>query len=173
MKKSLIFLFIFSIIAIGCQSGYKFSPSLINKIDEGVGVLGPIILDFPDPIQDGSIEKGLRITPLMSTKFQWQGTRLNIFPETFFTFDQEYQIFYKKSMLSENENLAQSEYSWKIKTHPECLIYIGSATESPEIYKICLNDNSRTQLSGSKGKIIDFNISNAKCSFLVSSFIVL
>lgn len=160
MKKLIFYLHIFSIVAISCQSNYINNPSLINKIDEGVGVLGPIILEFPDPIRDGSIEKEIIITPMVGIKFQWQGIRLNIFPETFFSFNQEYQLFLGKNALFHNENLAQPEYFWNIKTHPECLIYIGSATESPEIWKACLNDNSRTQLSRSKGKIIDFNISN-------------
>ena len=160
MKKSLIFLFIFSIIAISCQPDYKSSPSLINKMDEGVGVLGPIILDFDNPIQNSSIEKVIRTLPAVNLRFQWQGSSLNIFPEMFFLFNQEYQIFYKKSVLSQNEKLAQSEYSWKIKTHPVCLIYIGSATELPEIWKVCMDNNLKTQLSRSKGKIVDFDISN-------------
>ena len=160
MKKSLILLFIFSIIAISCQPDYKSSPSLINRTDEGIGVLGPIILNFPDLTQVGSIEKGLRIEPTVGIKFQWQKTQLNIYPDTFFSFNQEYQIFLEKNALPQNEKQSQSDYSWNIKTHPECLVYIGSATKSPEIWKICLDNNLKTQLSMTQGKIFDFNISD-------------
>ena len=160
MKRILILFIILLCLTSSCQISNKISPELVNKIDKGVGVLGPIILDFDNPIQNSFIEKAIRTIPAVNLRFQWQGSRLNIFPEMFFSFNQEYQIFYKKSVLSQNEKLAQSEYSWKIKTHPVCLIYIGSATELPEIWKVCMDNNLKTQLSRSKGKIVDFDISN-------------
>jgi hypothetical protein len=160
MKRLLILLLFISTIGIGCQVGNKSTVSFINNVKEEVGVHGPITLVFNDLILNGSIEKGIKINPPVKIKFQWQGTRLNIFPETFFSFDQNYQISLANSGKSQDVKNSPPEYYWNIKTHPECLLYIGSANELPEIWKVCLNEKSRTQLSKTLGKIIDFNISD-------------
>jgi hypothetical protein len=160
MKRTLILSIILLCLTCGCQIFHKVSPELINNSLEGIGVLGPIILDFGKPIQKISIEKAIRIIPSVPLRFQWQGTRLNIFLETPLSPEQQVQVFLEKKAFFPEEVLDQSEFLWSIKTHPECLIYIGSATELPEIWKVCLNNNSRAQLSQSNGKIIDFNVSN-------------
>jgi hypothetical protein len=160
MKRFLILLIFVSSISIGCQIGDKPTVSLINNAKEGAGVYGPITLNFKDPLLNGSIEKGIEIDPLINIKFQWQGTQLNIFPDTFFSYDQNYQITIGNSGLAQNVKNSPPEYYWNIRTHSECLLYIGSANKSPEIWKICLNDNSSIQLSKTQGRIFDFNISD-------------
>ena len=147
-------------MSVGCQIGDKSAVSLINNIKEGVGVYGPITINFVNPILNGTIEKGIKINPPIKVKLQWQGTHLNILPETFFLFDQSYQITLVNSESTQVVNNNSPENSWNIKTHPECLLYIGSANQSPEIWKDCLNDNSKIQLSQTQGKIFDFSTSD-------------
>lgn len=128
-----------------------------------IGELGPIQFIVDPSIRAEQITGKFKFSPDVDFKIQPNGNFIEIRPITFFQPDSRYWISLSLDDIVDKGVNARKEFSWTFETQPECIIYIGSAVNAPEIWKYCLGDKTRVQLSQTNGHVADFDpASNGK-----------
>lgn len=157
MKYLNCFLLILFIIAlVGCKSS---TPPIIRIEDasQKIGTLGPLRFKFNSPSEPALIIDQLKIKPHTDLDYLIKEGILEVRPKTFFLPDVQYEISLPSVGLESKENSLQKNFSWKFITQPRCLLYIGSVNENPEIWKYCLDQQVKMQLSHTQGHIAAYD----------------
>lgn len=158
IKKINLYLFFLCFLwfGIGCQPAANPLVKFRN-IDNQIGILGPIFLELNASIQADQLIKSLKIIPEVDLNYKISNNLLEIQPKTFFDADREYQLSLKMNESVVKDLEAENDIIWKFKTRPACLNYIASTIQSPEIWRFCLDDRVKTQLSHTNGRVRGFD----------------
>ena len=158
MKKAFLILLVLNLFYLnaGCQSAAD-QKVVSAGVGQDIGTRGPIILKLNQPGYIDQMTTAITINPYVELNLIYKEDSLEIRPKTSFQHDQEYMLTLtvrdiRKESMQENAN-----FSWSFKTNPACLLYIAPVTQFPEIWSYCLDDQIKSQLSHTDGRVLGFN----------------
>lgn len=157
MRRLTISILLICVITYGCSVSNSIEPTLESNSE--YGGYGPLILKFNTPMQESSVEERIQIIPKVTLDFYWEGDELSIYPKVGLKPDEEYQLILKKGSLAESEEVINRDLNWIVRIHPQCIIYIGKATKSPELWRLCNGEKVPKPLTDTEGRIYDFEVS--------------
>lgn len=157
MRRVIISILLMGVITHACTFLNSIEPTLGTNSEYGGN--GPFILKFKIPMQEYSVEKRVQVIPETALDFFWKGNELLIYPKVGLEPNAEYQLILKNGSLTQSEEVIKRDLNWVVKIHPQCIVYIGNATKSPELWRLCHGEEFPRQLTKTKGKIINFEVS--------------
>jgi len=143
-------------MAISCRP-VALAPLIMEHPEQKIGSLGPIIFDYDASSIPASWINDFKIEPEVALNFHTSKDKVEIRPDLFFLPDQEYELSLEVINRESRVNSERKNYSWSFKIHPVCLLYLGSISHSPEIWRYCLDDQLKVQISHTEGRINDFD----------------
>jgi hypothetical protein len=154
--KCFYFLLISLIFLVGCIS----EPPPLVLVDEAsqrIGGLGPVRFKINSPFQSDQTINRVKIKPDTDLILSVKKDILEIKPRTFFLPDFQYEITLINDKSENITDKKETEFSWRFKTQPICLLFIASVTKTPEIWKSCLENQLAVQLSHTNGRVADYD----------------
>ena len=159
MKRLTILVFLICTFTNGCNFLYTIEPTLETRSNFEIGGYGPFILVFNFAMQKDSVEDRIHIIPETFLDFYWEENKLVIYPRMGLEPAREYMLVFDEGSKSESGEVISRELGWKLKVHTKCIIYIGDATRSPELWRLCQGEEIPEQLTNTGGTIYEFEVS--------------
>ncbi len=158
MKKAFLILLVLIpfILNAGCRSSAD-QLVVFAGIGQDIGIRGPIILKSNQPDIFDPMTSTITITPYVELHLIYKEDSLEICPKTSFQPDQEYKLTLTVRDIRKESMQGKTNFSWNFRTNPACLLYLAPVTQSPEIWRYCLDDRIQTQLSRTEGQVLGFN----------------
>lgn len=158
MKKAFLILLVLILFYsnAGCQSAAD-QKVVFAGVGQGIGTRGPIILKSNQPGYLNLMTSAITVNPHVELNLIYKEGSLEIRPLTFFLPDQEYRLSLVVRDTRKPGMQEEASFSWSFKTNPACLLYLTPITQSPEIWRYCLDDHTKIQLSHTESQVLDFN----------------
>ena len=136
------------------------TPEVIFDSSIGIGIKGPLVLQFDREMDQKSIEERLFVSPQIPVTYTWEGETLFIFPEIFFLENQSYQIKLEKGGESLDGKKIHKTHEWECLIRKENIVFLHPAGSDGNIWRLDLEDEKTIQLTENLREIYDFSISN-------------
>jgi len=159
MKRLIILVLLICVCTNGCNFLSTIEPALEKQSNSETGGYGPFVLAFNFAMQKDSVEDHIQILPKTLLDFYWEENKIFIYPRVGLEPDREYLLVLQEGSMTESGDVISRELSWKLKAHAKCIVYIGDATKSPELWRLCQGEELPEQLTNTGGRIYDFEVS--------------
>lgn len=119
-----------------------------------VGVRGPLVIQFPQPINLENTQGLFSIEPKISGEIIIRGDQLVFFPNQAFAPDERYTASLRAGLVVQDGRQVKRDYSWSFSARQPGIIYLGH--EDNELYYSSLTGGESQLLTNTTGKIFDF-----------------
>jgi Tol biopolymer transport system component len=117
------------VLALGDHVGVQV-VSVTPPAGSAPPVTTPISIDFGQPMDTGSVEARLSISPPLEGETHWAGSKLVFTPDTPLTAGQTYTVTLEAGVESENGRRLTESYTWTFEPRPTGFLYLSPADES-------------------------------------------
>jgi Tol biopolymer transport system component len=124
-----------------------------------VGPLGPLTLEFSQPIEAVIVEQALRLEPEIPIRVIAEtSTRLRLRPVHSLSKGQPYTLRLNTGRFGVNGESVKNEKTWLVHTRPEQVVFLGAGPKPQEIYRVSLDNSAPVALTTTEGRIYDFDV---------------
>jgi len=126
--------------------------------EDGMSPLGPITLEFSQPIDVTALSENLSLEPQGILAIEAVSPRrVSIVPDGVIRPEEPATLRISPGTFGINGESLRSELSWKTSPRAAKIIFLGSEPNPPEIFSIALDGSAPEQLTQSGGRIYDFD----------------
>jgi Tol biopolymer transport system component len=126
--------------------------------EDGISPLGPITLEFSQPIDITALSEKLSLEPQgVLTVEAVSPHRVSIVPNRVIRPEEPATLHIRPGTFGINGESLRAEQSWKIEPRAPRIIFHGNRTNPQEIFSVALDGTPPVQLTQSGGRIYDFD----------------
>jgi dipeptidyl aminopeptidase/acylaminoacyl peptidase len=123
---------------------------------EQVGALGPIELEFNQPMDAESVSAALQIQPSMSGHFTWSGNSARFFPDHPFLSGIRYTASLSPKAHSQSGVPITTPSQWSFQVRPAALMYLSPASEHGELWQVDPQNGNPIQITHTGNQVREF-----------------
>ncbi|GAP14389.1 periplasmic component of the Tol biopolymer transport system [Longilinea arvoryzae] len=139
---------------LGSQVGMS-KPEIRLPDGAEIGARGPLILEFHQAVTAADIEAHLHLEPAVEGKWTWEGNQTTFWPAGVFQAGQIYTLRLDRGVVDETGHRLKSDAVWSFRIRAASILYLGQATQAPEVWLADAAGNAAKQLSESGGRVQD------------------
>ena len=141
---------------IGSQAAGLPMPTL-NNTENLSGIKGPLVVQFSVPIIPETLSGRLSLEPALPYTVRWSNRQtLLIYPEGVFPASTTLRVVIAPGVSGEDGRTLKRDTSLRVQVREPQVIYLGSSTTGPEIWRSAADGKNPVQLTNSGGKVFDF-----------------
>jgi TolB protein len=135
-------------------------PPVFALPAEGIGPRGPLVLNFPVPMQPDSVQSRLSLDPPVRGRFIWSGDARSVsfLPEQTLYPAQVYTLHLAAGSQAQGGRVLSEDHSWQAAVRPAAVVYLAPSQGS-ELWRASVDGKPPVQLTETGGKVYDFAIS--------------
>lgn len=123
---------------------------------ETLSAYGQVGVSFSQPMDHTSVEAAFSIQPAIEGHFFWVGNRFWFQPLVAFDPAETYQASLAGDLRAAAGETFTVDQSWLLTIREPDLLYFQPLDQGGELWRLNLNDESKTQLTRTDGNVIDF-----------------
>jgi Tol biopolymer transport system component len=127
--------------------------------DEGIGPLGPITLEFSQPVNVNALSGMIILEPQgISNIESISSRRVNLTPGSVISSEVPATLRLNPGAYGINGEFLRTEQSWVVSVRPSQIAFLGTEPQPREIFRVALDGSPPVQLTQTGGRIWDFNV---------------
>ncbi len=126
--------------------------------NEQVGAKGAFVVQFPQTIQEDSIQGLLSVEPQVVGNVFVRGDQLLFVPQQAFLPGENYTVTLSAGTVVQDGRQVKQDYNWHLTVRDPWLVYLGS--EDNELNRLPLTGGDSETLTNTGGKIFDYKPSD-------------
>lgn len=139
----LLILGIAGVVWHGSQLGIQASATFPVNGEE-TGALSPVIIQFPEPMEDDSLISRFSLSPEAPGEVQVSGNQLVFKPELPLEYGEEYTVTLSAGGTAESGREIKEDFSWSFSIRQPSIVYLGH--DDYQLYRIPINGGEPEQL---------------------------
>jgi WD40 repeat protein len=129
--------------------------------ESGTGPLGPLTLEFSQPVNAESLTGKVTLNPQGSLTVEPASpVRVNLIPDRVINPKEQVTLRLSPGVYGANGEALKKEQSWVIRIRPAQIVFLGTGTKPSEIFTVALDGSPPVQLTQTNGHVFDFDVSS-------------
>jgi Tol biopolymer transport system component len=121
-----------------------------------IGALGPVGLEFGQPMQAASVEARFAVEPAAAGRLEWEAGTLWFRPARALQLGVTYTARLEAGALSREGRATQQALTWRFTVRAPWIVYMASVSGPREVWRVPAAGGAPEQLTHTDGRVYDF-----------------
>lgn len=148
------------LVLIGDLEGFQVELARSGP-DHPIGVYGPVQMQFQQDMDQESVERAFKISPIVEGVFLWDERSLAFFPTSPFDPNIKYAIELQPGARSASGQDSQKTLTWDVTIRPPDLLYLQRQEVGGELWLWDSASQAATPLTETEGTVLDYAVSRS------------